>query len=172
MEAPFPSVRRVADVAWPAMGLVFEIQCSRLSVGEMKRRMRDYKSSGFQVVWILHDKTFNRGRLTPEERFLKGRPHYYANIAPDGMGQIYDQGCVIARGIRLRRFGPFPVDLSRPRTSSSALSFYGDLPARVAARDRVAMEAYDWMQKAQGKQGIVAAYYRWLEAFIRREWLT
>lgn len=91
LEYPMLSIGRIADIAWPAQKIVFEIQCSPLSVEEAKERMDDYSSEGYQVIWILHERIFNRHRLSSLENFLAPFPHYFTNCDASGNGLLYDQ---------------------------------------------------------------------------------
>lgn len=83
---------RRADIFWEKEKLVFEIQCSFISLNEVKRRCRDYKKMGLEVVWILHEKTFNKYHCRDAELFLRRRGRcYYTNISQHGDGLVYDQ---------------------------------------------------------------------------------
>ena len=105
MECPFPSIRRIADVAWSSKKLVFEIQCSPISLEEAKGRVKDYASMGYDVVWILHEKKFNQKNLSASEKYLREVPCYFTNIDKTGDGIVYDQFEVILE--HQRRFkGP------------------------------------------------------------------
>lgn len=85
-EMRFGEIGRVADVAWPEKKWLFEVQCSPISALEVEERMRDYARLGYQVIWILHDKTFNRRLLAAAELFLQSKTHYFT----DGLS-IYDE---------------------------------------------------------------------------------
>ena len=50
---------------------MFEIQCSPITAREIEERNSDYQSLGYQVIWILHDSLYNKGRLTAAEYFLQ-----------------------------------------------------------------------------------------------------
>ena len=131
LEKPFPSIQRVADVAWEAQGIVFEIQCSPISLFECKQRNTDYQSLGLTPVWILHDHRFNRRYLSAAENHLRKNLCFFSHIDPKGNRQIYDQFEIIKWGKRLYRSKPLIVDLSRPIRRSQHLSFYGALPHRI-----------------------------------------
>lgn len=91
LERRFDSINRIADVCWEKEKIIFEVQCSSITAEEVKARNRDYKTLGYQVVWILHDLRYNSTRLTEIEIFLLESPHYYANIDAEGKGNVYDQ---------------------------------------------------------------------------------
>ncbi len=84
-EYRFSSIGRVADVAWPDKKLIFEVQCSPISAKEVEERNRDYASIGWDVIWILYDKTFKRKQPSHAELFLQKHTHYYSDVAT-----IYD----------------------------------------------------------------------------------
>src|SRR5687767_12314803 len=76
LERPFKRIHRIADVVWEPQKIVFEIQCSPISLEEVQKRNADYASLGYQVVWILHTKTFNQQRLSAAELYLRTTPCY------------------------------------------------------------------------------------------------
>ena len=91
IESPFPAIGRIADVAWPAQKVVYEVQCSPISLDEARQRTSDYRSLGYEVVWILHDKQFNQKKLSAAEKFLRETTCYFTNIDKFGRGIVYDQ---------------------------------------------------------------------------------
>jgi hypothetical protein len=120
---------RIADTLWEEQKIIFEIQCSPISLDEATSRCNDYISWGYTPVWILHDRTFNRHHLTPAEEYLRSHtPTYFTN------GHlIYDQFDVAASLQRTYKGPPLPLDLTRPAQASPLLgrhwplSFSGDL---------------------------------------------
>lgn len=102
MEKQFPQIGRIADVADCENKIIFEIQYSPMSLEEAKERCQDYESLGYQVVWILHDRTYNQKKITATERFLRTKTCYFSNMDGEGKGLIYDQLEDI-RGKRRRR---------------------------------------------------------------------
>lgn len=109
MECSFPSIRRIADVAWHAKKIVFEIQRSNLSMEEAQNRTSDYQKAGYTVIWILHDKQFNRSTLSAAENYLRQAPCYFTNIDPKGKGIVYDQFEVIEGHRRLFKGPQLPI---------------------------------------------------------------
>ena len=114
LERSFPQKGRIADVAWESNKIIFEIQCSPISMQEVKSRTEDYQSLGYEVVWILHDWRYNRRRLTAAELYLHKKNRYFTNLNSNGRGFIYDQLQFYNRGLRSFRGPPLKVDLSRP----------------------------------------------------------
>jgi competence protein CoiA len=90
MEAPFPKIGRIADVAWASKKIVFEVQCSPISLEEVRGRIADYQRQGYSVIWILHDKQFNKPSLSAAEHHLRKTPCYYTNCDKTGKGLVYD----------------------------------------------------------------------------------
>lgn len=125
----------VADVAWLTKRIVFEVQCSPISLREAMRREADYGKMGFAVVWILHQGLFNRRVLSSTERYLRMHSTcYYTNVVASGQGMIYDQLESLQGRWRKLRSSPFSVDLARPMRTIGKLHFAGDskgLPKQV-----------------------------------------
>lgn len=132
LEKSFPEIRRIADVVWEEKKLIFEIQCSPITVEEVNAREIDYASLGYQVVWILHEGRFNRKTLTPAELILRQKPCYYANKT-----EIYDQFEVVLGKKRKFKGAKLPIDLTNPlselplipleATRNRSFGFQGDL---------------------------------------------
>ncbi|MBA3603786.1 MAG: hypothetical protein H0W50_09145 [Parachlamydiaceae bacterium] len=118
LERRFPEINRIADVAWESRKIIFEIQCSPISVDEIQQRNQDYFSVGFEVVWILHDKRFNQRLLSGAEHCLHGLPHYFTNICESGEGFVYDQFSWVEKGSRLHRMEPLQIDVTKPNRAS------------------------------------------------------
>ncbi len=113
MEAPFPSINRIADIAWHERKRIFEIQCSPLSLQEAKERCLDYEKAGYSLLWILHDRRFNKKNLTAAEHFLRHHGSYFTNINKIGIGIFYDQFELIQGHRRLVKGPKLPVTLSQ-----------------------------------------------------------
>src|SRR5262249_32635390 len=69
-EVRFEAIGRIADVCWHEKKYIFEVQCSPISAEEVQARTEAYESLGFQVIWVLHDKTFKRRIVSPAELYL------------------------------------------------------------------------------------------------------
>ncbi len=109
-----------ADVFWEAYGIVFEIQCSPISLEEAIARSHGYREKGLSLVWLLHGKYFNRRILTPSELYLRTLSCYYV----DKRG-FYDQWEVLKGNKRIFRSSPLWINLKEPIKSTN-LSFQGD----------------------------------------------
>ncbi|MEX1012604.1 MAG: competence protein CoiA family protein [Waddliaceae bacterium] len=110
LEQRFSEIDRIADVVWEAEKLIFEVQCSPISLSEVRARNRDYESLGYRVIWILHDRRYNQRKVFPVESF----PHYYTNIDEEGEGIIYDQFEKLQGNLRKSRFPPLTIDPAAP----------------------------------------------------------
>lgn len=111
LECHFTSINRIADVAWHERKIIFEIQCSPISLEEVRARNRDYSNLGYQVIWILHTKQFNKSRLSAAENYLRYTPCYYTDIDRTGNGMVYDQFEIIKEGRRLFKGPPLCIPL-------------------------------------------------------------
>jgi competence protein CoiA len=114
IEKPYKQIHRIADVSWEQQGIVFEIQYSAISLVEAQERCRDYEKLGLTVVWILHEKRFNKRRMGNSEVFLRQNICYYTNIDAKGQGIIYDQFDISKNMIKLFWGLPLGVNLSSP----------------------------------------------------------
>ncbi len=120
LEHPFSSINRIADVYWPKKNIIYEVQCSPITAEEVAARNADYNRLGLTVVWILHDRRFNRRHLTAAEHFLHDKPHYFTNIDSSGAGIFYDQKKISPQ----RRTRRFRVQLDQPLENGR---FAGDI---------------------------------------------
>lgn len=133
LEKSFPEIGRIADVAWEKKKIIFEIQCSPISLTEVQERCRDYESLGFRVIWVLHEKRFNKRKRGSVEAFLRNCPCYFTNMNEAGKGIIYD--CFeICRGARRVYQGmPLKVDIASP-VDLPASSITEDFPQAIRQR--------------------------------------
>jgi competence protein CoiA len=122
LERRFPDKNRIADAVWERHKIIFEIQCSSISEEEVKMRCFDYEDLGYQIVWILHDRKFNKRKVSAAELYLRSRTSFF--ITPTL--QIYDQVDVLAGAIRLRRVKELFIDLRHPLLQTKPLQFAGD----------------------------------------------
>lgn len=112
LEKRFDEIQRIADVFWAPYNIVFEIQCSPISLEEVKARNRDYATLGIQVIWILHEKRFNQSKLSAIEHYLQGSCFYYTNMNASGNGNVYDQFHIYHKGKKLFATRDFPIDVT------------------------------------------------------------
>jgi len=112
LEKRFQEINRIADVFWISENIVFEVQCSPISSEEIKLRNRDYAKLGIKVIWILHERQFNKARLSGAESYLQRLPHYFTNMNADGRGIIYDFFRLFDKGRKVFGSKRFFVDVS------------------------------------------------------------
>ncbi len=187
MERPFPAIGRIADLCWEPKQIVFEIQCSPISQEEAEHRNRDYRSQGYEVVWILHDKRFNRKRLSAAEWHLRTSTCYFTNLSPQGEGIIYDQFDICHQAVRSIKGPRLPVYLDQPQILNHGqypsvfkekfahwkLNFTGDLLDRLA-KDPKQMEQLQKRIEARPKprlevlKTIKYSYLRLLETLLKK----
>ncbi len=111
LEKRFKEINRIADVVCPSKRIIFEVQCSPISLEEVKSRNRDYESIGYTVVWILHDQRFNKSTLLAAEQYLQNYQHYFTNIDHLRNGIIYDQFRVFDRARPVFSTKLFSIDV-------------------------------------------------------------
>lgn len=102
IERPFLKIHRIADVAWETKKIVFEIQVSPITLQEAEKRCSDYRSEGWELIWILSDRRFNRRKLSAAESYLRDQTCYFSHWPRK---EIYDQ-FEIVRGFRRLYRGP------------------------------------------------------------------
>lgn len=120
IECPFPTIRRIADVAWIEKNIVFEIQCSPIAPAEMRAREADYAKLGLQVVWIFHIRKF-RARIS---KVVQGIPHFFTDIDEKGRGGFFDLQYFKGSPSKLPLLIEKPLPL--PRGHLPPLHFRGD----------------------------------------------
>ncbi|MBM3192608.1 MAG: hypothetical protein FJZ59_00035 [Chlamydiae bacterium] len=134
--------RHTADLLWKPKKIVFEIQCSPISIDIAVARTNDYKKMGFHLVWILHQKSFNKTYLTLAELYLRKQKNcFFTNISELGHGYIYDQEEEIANNKRVSRSKEFTIDLSAFTIKRGSLKFQG---AQARSRKILTKSIYAW----------------------------
>lgn len=162
LEKRFPSINRIADVAWPNQKLIFEIQYSPISIEEIHARNKDYASLGYQVIWILHEHQFNQYRLSGAELALRCSPYFFTDMDSEGQGTIYDQFDIYNRGQRIKKLRKLPVDLSKPSTPPEIIE--AAIPKMLEER------IHSWPLHFDGDLIDHAAYFSdYLEAALKAE---
>lgn len=126
IERPFITINRVADLCWEQEKVVFEIQCSSLTEKEGEMRIRDYKSAGYDVIWLLHDKRYNKQVIRPAEDYLRKQSTYYMTLRRGLNSEYYDQFEVFAEGKRVKKGRQMPIDLRKIRRTPK-ISFNEEL---------------------------------------------
>ncbi|OGN55447.1 MAG: hypothetical protein A2796_00065 [Chlamydiae bacterium RIFCSPHIGHO2_01_FULL_44_39] len=112
LEKPFLEINRIADACLHRKGLkiVIEVQCSPMSAKEAAKRIRDYASLGYAVIWLLDDQRYNKKFLRPEEKFLREHLSYYMSIRKE---IVYDQFEILDSKKRIKKGKPLPIDLRK-----------------------------------------------------------
>lgn len=134
LEYYFPEITRFADVVIPSKKLIFEVQCSPISLFEVRARQAAYAKTGFQLIWILHEKTFNKRQLSDSELYLRQHPSYFTNITSQGHGYIFDQFELTANVKRFYIGKKCPVDFRQ--TYYFKENILKDVPQALCTRIR------------------------------------
>lgn len=100
VERFFPEISRIADVAFHPQKIVFEIQVSPISAGELISRTLDYWKTGWHVIWILHTEQFGSRRGSAAEETVQNIPHYFADIGPQGL-ILWDEASYVHKRKRI-----------------------------------------------------------------------
>lgn len=105
IEKPFFKILRVADVVWEPKKIIFEIQCSLIDQKEAEKRIEEYGMYGYQIVWVLDDRIFNKKNLNKAESFLRNRGCYFAKLRKQPLPVFYDQFEILIGNRRVKK-GP------------------------------------------------------------------
>ena len=127
----------IADIYWESQNTVFEVQCSPISLKEAARRTKDFEKLKMNIIWILHQKTYNKIHMSPAETYLvKKKKVYYCNISQSGDGIVFDQEEAISFHKRLYKTPPQEVKLHLPQRKffSKKLYFPGDVQETPLSR--------------------------------------
>ncbi len=65
--------------------------------------MHDYLKAGYQVVWILDDRIFNRRIVRPAEKSMRQTTCYFATIRGLQFPIFYDQFEIFSREKRVKK---------------------------------------------------------------------
>ena len=133
IEHPFLTIHRIADLIWEQEKIIFEIQCSKIEPFEAEKRIIDYGKMGYQVVWLLDDRLFNKRYLRPAEEFLRDHTAYYFSFARTGLSYFYDQLEIIIAKKRWKKSCPIKVELSEPKYKP-ALEWPLEIPSQIQKR--------------------------------------
>lgn len=154
IEHPLLDIHRISDLFWAPHRISFEIQCSLLTVAEVEKRERDYSTAGYQVVWILDDRLYNRRRLRPAEARMRSSPSYYATLRRQTAPVFYDQFEIFSQNQRLAKGHRLRVHLNRPRFLDVPQWNVEDLPTQLHAKANTLYFEGDLVHKALLAQSI------------------
>ena len=187
IERPFSPISRIADLCWESEKVVFEIQCSPIAEEEAAARMRDYRGAGYEVVWLLDDRRYNKKLGRPTEEYLRGVSTYYMTIK---QGIVYDQFEVFSEGQRVKKGKRMPIDLRKirhmPNVSFSeelfpkqiakmrcARYFVGDRIHRALQNHWLAMQNWRGLEIQHGRaKKKISKWRRWLQRYVIKPYLS
>ncbi|MCB1081730.1 MAG: hypothetical protein KDK63_01140 [Chlamydiia bacterium] len=118
LEKNFTEIGRIADIVYFPKKIIYEIQCSSIDLEEVLQRNKDYASIGFHVLWILHDRHFNKKFTSPAELYLRKRGAYYTSLTKEGHGFFYDQLDFFSGAIRIYKGRPLVIKKFIPQKVS------------------------------------------------------
>jgi competence protein CoiA len=150
---------RIADALWDEEKIVFEIQYSPLSLEEAKNRCKEYEKNGYTVVWILHDKQFNKKKTSPSEYFLrKEKIAFFTN------GHLlYDQIEICTEKIRVFKGKPRPINITKP---THVTPFRCSFPGEAFRLQN--NQTSTWIKKRKLHYKIKGPLYLFFKRFIHR----
>jgi competence CoiA-like predicted nuclease len=90
LEKKFPSLRRTADIVLMGQKKIIEVQTSLIGIKEMMERERDYRSLGFEVIWLLYDKVFFCDPLPLITRFFFAKRAFIFSFHDERLFQFHD----------------------------------------------------------------------------------
>lgn len=156
MERPFPSILRIADLCWERKKIVFEIQCSLIAPAEAELRRKDYAKEGYNLLWLLDDRLFNKKTLRAAEEILRKEAGYFISLRK---ALVYDQFDPISEGKRLLKGPPLAVNLAKPLSIPSLpplkqlkerkICFQGDLLDRLLQNSAYLQRHLDYERALQ-----------------------
>jgi competence protein CoiA len=111
LEKPFPQIQRIADLVWEKKKIIFEIQCSPISENEAKARIFEYQSLGYEVIWILDDRLFNKKHVSRAENLIRIHSGYF--ISQGNSFLIFDQLETIKNRKRVKKGEKCLIDLAK-----------------------------------------------------------
>lgn len=168
IERPFLKINRVADACWEAEKVVFEIQCSPLTEKEGEMRIKDYRSVGYEVVWLLDDKRYNRRKARPAEEFLRKHSTYYLSIQKGLYSKHYDQFEIFSEKRRVKKGKPLFLDLKKIKAAPIQIfdpKIFPDQIVQLNCRKHFAGDRLD--QALKNRAGYMP-YWRSLEKELIR----
>jgi len=179
LERPFPEIGRIADAHLEEEQIIFEIQCSAMSLEEARGRCNDYTRRGMTLVWILHDKRFNQKNLSPSELFLRTQGAcYFSNMNKKGEGLIYDQYDKVRGLRRLVKGIPLAVSLHKKIPIKTALPpaltsrknwqihFQGDLIDRLQSASPNEMRGIELLEKPHILKNKLSSWHSFLFNYL------
>lgn len=163
LEKRFPYIGRIADVAWPAERLIFEVQYSPMTPDELLERNQDYRSQDYEVIWIFHDHRYNRPKWTEVEIAAQSGLFFYTNIDEWGRGWIYDQVDAIRGRQRIFLLPPLGVHLGNIRKEVRESLRIAPRELRKRYAQRLPIFEGDWMSDIKNSEVKQAALWEQIQ---------
>ncbi len=160
LEKPFPSIHRIADLCWEAKKIIFEVQCSLISEQETKDRMQEYRSLGYEVIWILDDKLFNKRALRTAEKFLRHNTSYFVSTN----FFFYDQLELFLRRKRIKKGWKTGVDFSKIFFTKKTQPTQIPSPLSKRISNNLVFFEGDWISRANDLKETLFHWYKMEES--------
>ncbi|MDE3055175.1 MAG: hypothetical protein KGI80_00540 [Verrucomicrobiota bacterium] len=138
IEQPFLDIQRVADLLWEEKRIIFEIQCSLIQPADAEQRIIDYRRLGYEIIWLLDDRLFNKRWLRPAESFLRGQTAYFFSFRRALPSIIYDQCEILIQKRRWRKGFFSKVNLLSPK-KIPAIPWPTEIPEQLSKRAKEAI---------------------------------
>ncbi len=113
LEQPISSISRISDLLWEKEKISFEIQCSQIEQVEVETRTREYRKAGYDIVWVLDDRIFNKRQLRPSEEFLRTQHCYFASFSRQTPSYFYDQFEIFRNQKRVKKGKKFTLQMDK-----------------------------------------------------------
>lgn len=163
IEVPFPSIARIADIAWEEKKIVIEVQCAPITKQEVLLRNQDYNSLGWDVVWIFHTHRYGKKKLYPAEKALFSSPHYYCTYDEQGNGEIFDRACWGVHDTVVEELRLGPVQISCPIYNQESLYFAGSCKDRLHFDPAIQKQIKIWK-----RQQLLKSFFLFLSPYYDR----
>lgn len=166
LEKPFPQISRVADACWECRKIIFEIQCSPITEKEVEKRISDYRSVGYETIWLLDDKRYNKRLLRPAESFLRRQNTYYLCIKK---AIAYDQFEVFAAPRRVLKGKQLPLKLHKISPNPNKIFTPALTPKQILQLETRLYIEGDRLHSALKNHALTLLRWRSLELQIEQE---
>lgn len=127
----------IADVYLEKENIIFEVQCSHISIKTALKRMQFYASIGLTVVWIFHEKICSKHKVGATEKYLQQNSNLiYTNVDQSGRGIFYIQHKYTLGSTVMHSSPAYEIELSKvKRTIWKKIVFPLTLCAKVQQKN-------------------------------------
>ncbi|PCI77182.1 hypothetical protein COB21_03345 [Candidatus Aerophobetes bacterium] len=133
LEKRFASIHRIADLAWEEKKIVFEIQCSFIEKTEVVRRVKDYASIGYSVIWLLDDNCFGKRYQNHAEALMQDLGAKYITLSKHSV-LVYDQVENHVGRLKIKKHSFSTVEIQNPYLRIKAPTTPKQIPKELYSR--------------------------------------